>query len=80
MICFDKATFESKPIVLNGDTLFCSKYICSWFDYSLFDENDILWSYDFFYPEYSRYRAIFDNKDYIVTRGKNFIKYEIITE
>jgi hypothetical protein len=93
VICFDKATFDSKQITLCGDTLFHrSSFVdennkhfkplnAKVFDTdSLFDENDRVGEFCFFYPEYSRYRAVFGKKDYIVASGREFIKYEIITE
>ena len=76
IIGFDKATFDSsKQLILYGDTIFNSTY-----DYSLFDRNDTDGRTTFYYSEYSRNRAMFGKKDYIVACGREFIKYEIITE
>ena len=74
IVGFDKATFDSKQVTLYGDTLFDSVY-----RYSLFDINDTD-GRTFYYSEYSRYRAMFGKKDYIVAYGREFIKYEIVTE
>ena len=77
VVCFDKATFESKQVILCGDTLFSHIMVE---EHSLFDKNDTFPFLYFYYPEYSHYRAVFGKKDYIVACGREFIKYEIITE
>ena len=75
VICFDNATFESKQVVLCRDTIFNNLL-----RYSMFDENDRTECPIFYYSQYSHYRAMFGNKDYIVARGREVIKYEIVTE
>jgi hypothetical protein len=75
VIAFDKSTFESKQVVLRGDTIFNNIL-----RYSMFDEDDRIIPFPSVFTEYSRYRAMFGRKDYIVARGREFIKYEIVTE
>jgi hypothetical protein len=68
----DDKYLETGDILLRGDTLFDNHIIDSYtWDYPAS-------SLSIFYPKFSRWRAMFGRKDYIVAYGRKITRYEIV--